>query len=216
MARRRVPHALPSEASPAGDFARGLALLVGPAVQAPPGSCAEADYLAKGDLLAALSATTNAAQAQAFAPQATQLLADWEAVYGLPSDGALTTAQRQARLAAAVLAGRSGSAQAIAAMARVYDATAAVYENTPASVSHAPTVGADDGLLPGTSRAVFQFAIRVAAATFADPLASAAIAALGARMKPAHTGFVLCTNDPGVGFLCDDAGSLTDRDVLGL
>jgi hypothetical protein len=138
MARRRVPHSLPSEASPAGEFARGQALLVGPAVQAPAGSVAEADYLARGDFLAALAAAVATTQAQAFLTTATSLLAEWELAYGLPVDSSLTIAQRQARLVAKVRTLRGGSPQALANMARAYDATALVYENTPASVPQAP------------------------------------------------------------------------------
>jgi hypothetical protein len=215
MARRRVPHSLPSEASPAGEFARGQALLVGPAVQAPAGSVAEADYLARGDFLAALAAAVATTQAQAFLTTATSLLAEWELAYGLPVDGSLTIAQRQARLVAKVRTLRGGSPQALANMARAYDATALVYENTPATVPQAPDPFATDGATAGLQRGVFRFGLRVAPATFADAVTLATLYAFVDQMKPAHAIYTIHTNDPAVGFLTDDPNSLTDRDVVG-
>lgn len=212
---KRVPHALPGEASAAGEFARGQALLVGPAVQAPPASVAEADYLAKGDLLARLSLTVNASQSEAFLTSTAQLVGDWEAVYGLPADSSLTLLQRQTRLVAKVRSLRGGSPQALANMTRAYDATATIYENTPAAVPQPPTVGATDGVIAGGQRAVFQFALRISVASFNDPTILATLTYLLAQMKPAHTAVAIATNDPAVGFLTDDPNSLTDRDVLG-
>lgn len=191
---------LPAEDSPAGVFARGLAVLLGPAFQATPGGPVEALLLGLGDGLAAAHATNTGALDEALADSATALLAEWERMYGLPTRPDLTTAARRDRLVAAVRAARAGTPQDVLTAVRRLDPTATIVETTAAAVALT------------NPRNVFRFVVVLAAAVWADTELRAAIERLVDRMKPAHTGFG--TTVTAV-FKCDDSDSLCDRDVLG-
>lgn len=88
-------HSLPTEAGAAGDLARTLGRLVGPAVQAPDGSHAAVEYLGTGDLLAAARSTLLNTIAEATPQRASALLSEWERALALPVREASTTADRQ-------------------------------------------------------------------------------------------------------------------------
>lgn len=195
--------AAPTEESAAGDVARLLVKLLGPAHSAPDGSLNAADMLALGGALAAVRDTTLAALAEAFVTSASQLLAELEAAYGLPVRRDLGDDARQARLTAKVRAARAGTPQSIERALRAIDPAATVYENTPTTVPR-DAVG---------ERFVFYWSVRLTLAVWTDPASRAAIEALCEQMKPAHTDFGLHVNDPDVGFLFDVSGF--DRDAFG-
>lgn len=199
---------LPSEATSAGDFARQLALLLGPAFQPADGTRIAADLLALGGGLAAGYATNLASVGEAFADTASALLTELEVELGLPVRTDLATAARRTRLLAKVRAKFAGTPQDLKTTAATYDATSTVVENTPATVPHE----LDAAGYWGASRGVFQFAVKVAAATANDPVAMPTLQAAVEQQKSAHTLGSVCVT---TAFLCDDAASLTDRDTLG-
>lgn len=195
-----IPHAQPSEVSSAGNFARAFARAIGPAYQAPDGSTNAADFLSLGQLLADARDQNLAALAEAFADSATYLLDELENMYGLQVRSDMATADRRTRLVAKIRAGRAGTPQELVRAIQVYDSTVVIHENDAVDVDLT------------NPRAVFLFAIEVATTTFASAEKLNSIRAIAEQMKPAHTAFSVCTN---ADFLCDDAASLTDRDVLG-
>jgi hypothetical protein len=73
-----MAHALPTEAGRAGDIARTLARLVGPAVQAPDDSAEAIEYLGTGALLAASRQRLLDTLAEATPQRASDLLTEWE------------------------------------------------------------------------------------------------------------------------------------------
>jgi uncharacterized protein YmfQ (DUF2313 family) len=194
-----TPLALPTEASDAGDAARRLATLVGPAVQAPEGSAAAADYYALGQALVDARATNNASLDEAFADTATQLLSELEAQYGLTPRPDMALADRRARLVAKIRAARAGTPNSILTAVHAIDPTAVLYENTAADVAAT------------NPRGVFIWALQIAEATYFDAEKRRSILAIVEQMKPAYTQGNTCVT---VGFLTDDDESLTDRDVL--
>jgi hypothetical protein len=170
-------HGQPTEVSAAGDLARQLATILGPAYQAPDGSNNAAELLALGGALAAARDQLKRALDQAFVDTATDLLPELEAEYGLPVQPELSTTARQARLLAKVRAARAGSPQSILLAVRAEDPTATLAaENTP-------TTAAADGY----PRGVFVWAVICATSVFDDPVKLARVKALVAQMAPAHT-----------------------------
>lgn len=196
-----LPHALPTEASAAGDQARRYARALGPAYQAPDGSANAAEFLALGQGLADQRATVARCLDQAFVDTATDLLDELEEEYGLTRRHDLPDADRQARLLAKVRAARAGSPQDLLRAVHAIDPTATLSETTIA----AATAG-------GYPRGVFRFAVVVAAATHADAAKLAQVRALIEQMKPAYTQGCAVVH---VGFFTDDANSRVDRDALG-
>lgn len=196
---------LPSEASPAGDAARRIARLHGPVLQPADGTNIAAEFLALGQALVDAVTVALASIDEAFVDRATQLLAEWEAVHGLDVRPDLTTAQRRTRLVAAARAQRGAMPRRIERAASTVSGalgTTQVLENTVATV------------LPvdPTLRGVFQWALSVPAAAFADADLLAQFRALVAKMKPAHTRGDVIVN---AAFFTDDSNSLVDRDAVG-
>ena len=190
---------VPTEDSAAGEYARQLAEVIGPCVQAPDGTADAADYLAWGDLLVAAKSTVDEARKQVFVSTATDTLDDHEKLRGLPNGAGLTNAARQTRLVAKVQALRAGTAQNILAAVQVIEPAATLGENTWNIVVD--------------PRWVFQYAIVLPDATLNNAALMAQITAIIRQMKPAQTHFVP-TNQ--VGFYCDDPDSVCDRTVLRL
>jgi uncharacterized protein YmfQ (DUF2313 family) len=183
------------EPSVAGDFARHLALLMGTGVQARPGSFTEADLLALGGALRDARATNLAILDEAFPDTVDQLLAEWEAMYGLPTRADLTTAQRRDRLVAKVRAARAGTPADILTAVHKLDPTATITEYTAAAVA-------------GTNpRSVFRFVVVLASAVYDDADLRGQIERLLDQMKPAHTAYSLAISDV---FRWDDAATPWD------
>ena len=112
-------HALPTEAGTAGDIARTLGRLTGPAIQAPDGSHAAVEYLGTGDLLSAARSTLLTI-AEATPQRASSLLSEWERALALPVRESDTTADRQRTIVArlrAVGGPTTRIARAVAAIA---------------------------------------------------------------------------------------------------
>lgn len=189
-----------SVVSPVGYFGRLWLKALGTAYQAANGSVNAADALALGGALAAGAATTRAIRDEMFADTATQLLAEWEASYGLAVREDLTAAQRQARLVAQIRASRAGTPAGILLAVRTLAPEATLTENTAAAVAST------------NPRNVFRYAIAISAAHRADDDLVAQLGAVLDAMQPAHTDYTLTTR---VGFRCDDPLSLVDRDCVG-
>jgi uncharacterized protein YmfQ (DUF2313 family) len=204
----RIQQQQPSENSVAGEFARQLLTLFGPALQAPDNSTTAAELLAIGGALASARNTTVTSLDEAFANTATQMLSELEASYGLQSRPDLSVEARRTRLLAKIRANRAGSPQGILAAVRTYDPTATIVEVTPDDIS--PRTG--DGLNPGTDRGVYSFAVLLDATVWSDTSKRAEITAIIEQMKPAHVQANIGVTMP---FLTDDPDSLTDRDLLG-
>lgn len=189
---------VPSRTGTVGDFARMLARLVGPGIDAPDNSLAAADYLALGDALDTSDTTTTNSGLDAFPAYAVNTLTEWERLLGLPTDTSLSDAARQLQLTETTRTRMGGSPQRILRAVWLVDGTATLEE-----------VDASSG--------PFRFAVVVSVATFTDPVKKARITAILGRMKPAYTQGLPTTK---VGFLCDDArspghpGSVCDDTVL--
>lgn len=195
--------ALPSEATDDGDLARQLLEILGPAYQAPDGSNNAADFLSLGGALADVRAVLRDALAEAFADTAWDLLSELETIYGLPVRTDLSQTDRQARLVAKIRAARAGSPQDIKRAVGAINPTVTVHENTPTIATTA-----------GYPRGVFLFAVRLAVTVWNNPSLRAQIDALCRQMQPTHTNHSLHTNDPAVGFRCNDPNSLVGRDAV--
>jgi uncharacterized protein YmfQ (DUF2313 family) len=190
-----------SEPSDAGDFARQLAQLLGPAYQASDSSLVEADFLAMGKALADARSTNLRALDEAFVSSATEMLAELETIYGLAVRPDLTVQERRDLLVAKVRAARDGTPQGILRSVRKIDPTATIFENS-----------CDEIVGSGDPNNVFYWALRIAASVWANDTKRAEITRIVQQMKPAHTRGNVAVS---VGFLTDDPNSLTDRDVLG-
>ncbi len=200
-----IPRAVgPTEDSPDGEFARKLADAIGSALQASDDTAAAADLLALGGALADARQLLRDALDEAFPDTAYDLLSEWERALGLPAQPELSAQARRDRLVAKVRAARAGTQSDILTAVRALDATASIYENTPATVPQPPTPGADDTLFPtpraGDKRLVFLWALRVAETVWNDSTMRARVDALCDQMQPAHTDHSIHTNDPALGF----------------
>lgn len=192
---------LPTEDSAGADAARRLLVALGPAYPAPDGSHNAVEAKAMGDALADVIATLDTALDQAFPATATVMLGELETLHGLTVRPDLAIVDRQIRLLAEIRANRGGTPQSILQAVRVIDPTVALFEVTTAMATAA-----------GVPTAVFNFGVLVTAATFANPGLLAAIQSIVAKLSPTHTHGSVGTR---AGFLCDDPGSLCDRDLLG-
>jgi len=202
----RIQQQQPSEQSIAGDFARQLLTVQGPAIQAPDNSHAAAEYLALGGALAAARQTTVSSLDEAFANTATRMLGELEASYGLTPRPDLSLDARRTRLLAKIRAARRGSPQGILKAVRVYDPTATMVEVQPSDIS----VRTADGVYPGSDRDVYHFTILVSSAVYNDTEKRSQIAAICEQMKEAHCSFLITT---AIGFFADI--SQADVGVLG-
>lgn len=159
--------------------------------------------LAIGDSLARIDQRALDLLAEGDPTKTVELLPEYEADLGLPSDG--TTDARRARVIAQLLRRpRFRPADFREVLAPVMGCTPAqviVIEN-----SHADAVGMGD------DREIYRFHIQ------RDPAALgafdvAAVQAIIKTMKPAHTnGQIILSSH----FKCDDPASLCDRDLLGV
>jgi len=178
--------ALPSDATAAGNVARRLLTLKGPAIQAPDGSLNAADALALGASIEDSRAMLATARAQAFVCDATYMLDELEAQYGLPVDPTAPTALRQTRLLAFVRASAAGTPASIEAAVATLTGSCSIIEYTAAEV-----YATDPRPTAATRRGVFRFVVVVPTAYVESATWRALIAAVVNRMKPAHTTFTL-------------------------
>lgn len=175
----------PTEQSLAGDFARQLATLLGPAYQPADGTRIGADLLALGGALAGARNTNLSALNEAFADTAVQLLSELESELGLQVRPDLTTAQRQSRLVAKIRAGFSGSPQDILTALRTIAPEATITETAIA-----------DAISSGQPLNVFLFVVTISSAHRLDANVYGQIVSILETMKPAHVGYTIVTNRP--------------------
>lgn len=190
----------PSENSDAGRIARRLARLIGTSRDFSDTTVEGSNALSMGQALDTAADAMASAIAQGFAGEATVLLSELEAEYGLGDGAGLSTADRQARLLAKVRAARAGTPQEIKRAISAFDSSVTVIENIWSDVASTDPA------------AVYRFGVLIATVTYADPNLLARIRATIEQMKPAHTQGVVGTASK---FKTDDPNSLTDRDLLG-
>ena len=181
--------ALPSTATAAGDVARRLLTLKGPAIQAPDGSLNAADALALGASLEDARQMLATARAQAFVCDATYMLDELERLYGLTVDTGATTAARQARLLTFVRANAAGIPASIEVAVATLTGACSVTEFTAGEV-----YATDPSPTAETRRGVFRFVVAVPRAYAENAAWRALISAVVNRMKPAHTTFTIATS----------------------
>ena len=176
--------------------ARQMLAMVGAGWQAPNGSNNAADALALGSSIADLRTMLLGVWDQIFVSSATStngLLTEWEELLGLPTDGTLPDAERQARLLAFTRAAFAGTPQGIesAVAALTGTGTCTVVEYTAADVVLTdPTPDAD------SYRGVFRFTVVVPRAWVVNTTKRALVQSVVERMKPAHTTFVVSDGTP--------------------
>lgn len=192
----RINQLQPSEDSVAGDIARQLLTVFGPAIQAPDGSHFAHRFLALGGALAAARNTTVTSLDEAFANTVVQLLSETEVSYGLAARPELSTDARHTRLLAKIRAARRGSPQGILKSVRTYDPTATFHEVALSDIS--PRTA--DGLYPGTDRDIYHVTLVVAVAVFNDTDKVASIRAILEQMLPAFVDYTITTS---LGFILD-------------
>jgi len=183
--------ALPSTATAAGNVARRLLTLKGPAIQAPDGSLNAADALALGASLEDARQMLATARAQAFVCDATYMLDELERLYGLTVDTGATTAARQARLLTFVRANAAGIPASIEVAVATLTGACRVVEYTAREV-----YATDPSPTAETRRGVFRFAVVVPRAYAESAPWRTLIAAVVNRMKPAHTSFTVTAGEP--------------------
>lgn len=166
-------HAVPTHAGAAGDLARQLARLVGPAVQAPDSSSAAQEYLALGGGLASARQTVLDAIAEAFPQTAKDLLVEWETAYVIPVDPGGSVEERRTALLARVRAVGGSAPRIEAAATTLAGGTVTVAEYLYSDVTANP-------------RRVFRFNVAVGATLAADSEFVAALHELLERVAPAH------------------------------
>lgn len=196
--------ALPTGATEADRFARALAILRGPEITAVDGSLVAEDLRVLGQMLADGRARILAAVDQAHPGRATELLSDLEAEHGLPNGADLETAQRQTRLLAKYRSRNAGTRSDLLITARTLAAEA--------QIATVPWSVVDDT----DPFAVHRFVLLLTDAHWSDDALVATLDGLMAAQAPAHVSWSIAVGagpdiDP---FLCDDAESLCDRDVL--
>lgn len=195
-----VDQPLPQGTTVGDDFARELAILIGPAYQPVEGSLIAADLHTTGDALAAVYATQQRALDQAFTDSATEMLDKWEFALGLEVTPNADVATRQGWATAKRRAHGGGITARVLAAVRAIEPTATIRPNKCVDVT-------------ANDRMIFQWVIVIPAATWAKTETRVRILEVVRQMKPAHTRCVVTTQ---VGFFTDDPNSLTDRDVLRL
>ena len=189
---------LPSGETLTDDFARELVSLLG--VQAPDSSNHADDARTHGAVLASSYARLDDAARESFVPLASELLPEWETRLGVLASTGSSDAQRQAALTGVRRAGGSNNRTAFLAALQAIDATASYDTGSAVENTTYP-------------RGVFVFSVRVAPAILTSAVQITRITDVIERMKPAHTTYVLSSNE---GFFTDDPNSLTDTvgDVL--
>ena len=195
----RTPHqALPSGNSQADILARELTHFLGTAYQPADGTLLAEDLRVWGQALADARATVDRAAMQAIADQATDLLSAWEERLGLPNNASASVADRQAAIRAKRRAGAKPTERNVLAALQPLEPAAVIYRNGATTVTASP-------------RKVFVWAVKITATVWNDTNKRMRIQEIIQQMKPAHT---LVRTPVTVGFLCDDANSLTNRDLL--
>lgn len=190
---QRIAHSLPTTAGTAGDLARQLGRLVGPAVQAPDDSLAAAEYLALGGALALARQATLDAIAEAIPASADDLLPEWEEHLGLPVQPQDTDDDRRARILARLRAA-GGTVQRIErSSGTLAGGACVVLEQLWSAVTLVP-------------RMVFRFAIQVPTALHQDVEFRSALDELLQRQAPAHTTWNVLDASAGM-FQFDVAGA---------
>lgn len=190
---RTLPQALPSEASSAGDAARELGRLIGPAIQAPDDTPAAAELLGWGANLAAADATVASLRAQAFASTADLLLSQWEDSLGLTQQPSLTTTARRNRVLAKLRASRGNTTASIIASLTPINGGGPPQILVP-TVADIHASEPNDALfeepnyqkIPSTARQVYRLAAVLKRTVWADINARALVNDLLAQMAPAH------------------------------
>lgn len=200
-----IPTTPISRTGAAGDVARRLATFVGPGLAAPDDSTTAAVYLALGATIATTRAYTSRSLVECFPHLAVDSLAAWERSLGMLSGEGDAVAARQRAITARWRAAHAGPSIAeVTTTARSYDATATLRE-----IAMVDVIDVDPH---ATERVV----VLLDAVVEADARTRAALGvSLGVEL-PAHVTWSLARGagpdlDP---FLCDDAESLCDRDVL--
>lgn len=161
-----------ADTTPVGDLARQLTSLVGPAVQAPDGSAAGAEYMALAQSLQDARLATINALGEAFVDTAVALLSEHEDEYGLPSRPDASPASRQAALLARVR-GYAGSPQRLTrSLATLLGATTITETALPAA---------------GVPRDVFRFTATMLVAQVADTVLLQQVNDQLQVQSPAHT-----------------------------
>lgn len=180
-----------------------LARLCGPSYFAGDGTSNAADFSALAAIAALQRAFGIANLGEAFPDSTTDLVAEWETMLGLTPHPFGTDDERRTWLLAKWRERFPGTPQGIGtALAPINDGTKALIAENSWSV-----------VAPIDPRSVFLFAVRLTAATYADPAAVARARVIVDAMKPAHTSYTI-TGTQTDGFLCDDPNSLTDDTVL--
>ncbi len=168
-------HDLPTEAGAAGDLARQLARLVGPAIQAGDSTVAAQEYLALGGALADARQTTLAAIAEALPQTALHTLSAWEAMLRIPVRPGAAPADRRAVIVARLQASGGTPSRIELAASTFAGGACGVYEVAWSS------------LAAGFERYVFRFVIGIPVALVDDEAFRAALDELLERVSPAHT-----------------------------
>ncbi len=178
-------------------IARQMLRAVGSGWQAPQGSLNAADALSLGASLDDARRVLLACLDEAYADTVTEMLDEWETVYGLPVVAGLSTAERRARLVAYVRASFAGSPQGIErALEALTQSAVSINEGPPNGVY------------------VFLFAVVVSLGFVQVPEKAAQVRAIVDRMKPAHTNYSICN---AIGFYCDGyLDSYCDTTALGV
>lgn len=185
-----------SEPSEAGELARQLAQILGPAYAAVTSNLVAADLLAYGDFLKDLQDALTSAINEAFVNTAEQLLDEHEQSYGLAVRSDLTTDERRQRLLTKVRSARGGSPLSIKSAFIAYDNGTTVWEISTQDVAE--------------SWMAFVIAVQLPSASLTFTMWRELHEMLRATI-PAH---VLAATCQTVGFLTNDDDSLTNRDVL--
>jgi len=203
----RHPQALPTASLYTDDqvaIIRQLGRLLGPWYGAADDTRNAADIIGLGYMIATVRETTSDSLAEAFVGEATNLLAEWEAIYRIPSPSPDIATRRTALLART----RAGSIAHPVTMQRVIlglaGASAAIIETIYTGCTADPDqvhriVVAVDASVYGSSPDYTPQLDQV------DDVVQ--------RMKPAHV-IVTYTGTQTADFLTDDANSLTDNTVL--
>lgn len=185
-------------------LARQLGRLLGPWLQAEDGSRNAADLVAIASALDASTQTTTTSGEQAFVDLVTNLLAEWEALYGITTP-APTLEERRGELLARARAGFVAHPRTIvSAIKGIAGVDAEVVEALWSEVTIDP-------------KRVHRIAVRMSAEAYGTPNDFTAtylrVKQVVDRMKPSHVA-VVYTGTQTNGFLCDDPDSLTDNTIL--
>lgn len=189
-------HDLPSEAGVAGDLARQLARLIGPALQPGDGTVAAAELLALGGALAASRAALLGAIAEAMPQSTDELLATWERMLLVPRRGASTDDQRRAAILARLRAIAADPTRLTRVLQGLTDArhSGATIELHEVSHTEAAAGGGAD------PRMVFTLAVHHGTLPIDDTTLEDDFDEVLARTLPAHVGVIYATG----GLIFDD------------